>query len=229
MRRLFVAAVFAIAACAPSLSMAAEADRADLIGKLCGDATSLGDGGRALTGIAADGSPDERAWAAVVARAVLDRKLSCDSKGAVVVSSEGSLDVFTHAQRTASEQSRSPLLSLKNRALFETAEAALALRTAPDVARRSAALRTLERQASSLPEHLFEAPAKQENDTDLKAQMTAVAQAAELNSADPAKRIVALARIAATPDQRALTLVPPPTRHPPLARHPESQRPAHAH
>ena len=52
-----------------------------MIGKLCGDTTSLGDGGRALTGIAADGSTDERAWAPLIARAVLDRKLSCDSKG----------------------------------------------------------------------------------------------------------------------------------------------------
>jgi urea transport system permease protein len=224
MRRLFVAAVFAIAACAPSLSMAAEAERADLIGKLCGDTTSLGDGGRALTGIAADGSPDERAWAALIARAVLDRKLSCDSKGAVVISSEGSLDVFAHAQRTASEENRLPLLSLKNRALFETAEAALALRTAPDAARRSAALRTLERQASSLPEHLFEAAAKQENDTGLKAQMTAVAQAAALNSPDPAKRIAALARIAATPDRRSLTQVRALIADPAYAANPELKR-----
>src|SRR6202048_5527995 len=118
MRRLFVAAVFAIAACAPSLSVAGEAERANSIGKLRGDATSLGDGGRALTGIAADGSPDERAWAALIARAVLDRKLSCDSKGAVVISSEGSLDVFTHEQRTASDERRSPILSQNNRALF---------------------------------------------------------------------------------------------------------------
>jgi urea transport system permease protein len=207
MRRLFVAAVFVIAACAPSLPMAAEAERTDLIGKLCGDTTSLGDAGRGLTGIAADGSVDDRTWAAPVARAVIDRKLSCDGKGAVVISSEGSLDVFTHAQRPVSEGSRSPLLSLKNRALFETAEAALALRTAPDAARRGVALHTLERQASSLPEHLFEAAAEQESDAGLKAQMTAVAQAAALNSADPAKRIAALGRIAATPDRRALTQV----------------------
>jgi urea transport system permease protein len=155
---------------------------------------------------------------------VLDRKLSCDSKGAVVVSSEGSLDVFTRAQRTASEQSRSPLLSLKNRALFETAEAALALRTAPDAARRSAALRALERQASSLPEHLFEAAAEHENDPGLKAQMTAVAQAAALNSADSAKRIAALARIAATPDRRALTQVRALIADPAYTANPELKR-----
>jgi urea transport system permease protein len=224
MRRFFAAAVFVIAASVPSLSTAAEAERADLVAKLCGDTASLGEAGRALTAIAADGSPDDRAWAAPIARAVIDRKLSCDATGAVVISNEGSLDVLTHAQRTASEGSRSPLLSLKNRALFETAEAALALRTASDAARRGAALRTLERQASSLPEHLFEAAAEQESDTGLKAQITAVAQAAALNSADPLKRIAALARIAATPDRRALTQVRALVADPAYAANPEFKR-----
>src|ERR1700733_14262870 len=99
MRRLLVAAVCIAAACAPSRSPAAEAERADLIGKLCGDATALGEAARALTGIAAGGAQDERAWAASVARAVVDRKLSCDATGAVVVANEGSLDVFTRAPR----------------------------------------------------------------------------------------------------------------------------------
>ena len=224
MRRFFAAAVFVIAASVPSLSTAAEAERADLVAKLCGDTASLGEAGRALTAIAADGSPDDRAWAAPIARAVIDRKLACDATGAVVISSEGSLDVLTHAERTASEGSRSPLLSLKNRALFETAEAALALRTAPDAARRGAALRTLERQASSLPEHLFEAAAEQESDTGLKAQITAVTQAAALNSADPLKRIAALARIAATPDRRALTQVRALVADPAYAANPEFKR-----
>jgi urea transport system permease protein len=177
-----------------------------------------------LTAIAADGTPDERAWAVQLARAVMDRKLSCDANGAVVISNEGSLDAVTHAQRTAGEGSRSPLLSLKNRALFDTADAALVLRTAPDAARRAAALRTLERQASSLPEHLFEAAAEQESDAGLKAQMTAVAQAAALNSADPAKRIAALARIAATPDRRALTQVRALVADPAYAANPELKR-----
>jgi urea transport system permease protein len=208
MHRLLIAAVFVFAACVPTLLWAAEADgRAELIGKLCGDTASLGDAGRALTGIAAEGSPEDRAWAAPIARAVIDRKLTCDTKGAVIVSGEGSLDALSLGQRTASEPGRAPFLSLKNRALFEIADAALALRTAPDVTRRSAALRTLERQASSLPEHLFEAAALQEGDPVLKAQITAVAQAAALNSPDPAKRIAALGRIAATPDRRALTQV----------------------
>jgi urea transport system permease protein len=221
-RSLLVAAGFVAATWAPSL--AAEMPRADLITKICGDAASLGEAGRALTDIAADGSADERVWAAQVARAMIDRKLTCDAGGAVVISSEGSLDVFTHALRPLSEPSRSPLLSLKNRALFETAEAALALRTAPDVARRAAALHTLERQAAQLPERLFEAASGQESDPGLKAQITAVTQAAALNSTDPAKRIAALARIAATPDRRALTQVRALITDPAYASNPEFKR-----
>lgn len=208
MRRLCVAAVYVIAALLPTqLSAAAAEERADLIGKVCGDAAAMGDAGRALTHISADGSLDDRAWAASIARALIDRKLSCDASGAVVVAAEGSLDAATRVQRNAGEASRSPLLSLKNRAVFEMAEAALTLRSAPDIARRSAALHTLERQASSLPEQLFDAAARDEADPGLKSQISAVAQAAALNSPDPAKRIAALGRIAATPDRRALTLV----------------------
>jgi urea transport system permease protein len=58
----------------------------------------------------------------------------------------------------------------------------------------------------------------------LKAQMTAVAQAAALNSADPAKRIAALARIAATPDRRALTQVRALIADPAYAANPELKR-----
>jgi urea transport system permease protein len=225
MRRLLVAAVFVVAACAPTLLWAAEAtDRAELIGKLCGDTASLGDAGHALAGIAADGSPVDRAWAAPIARAMIDRKLTCDAKGAVVVSSGGSLDALSHSQRTVSEASRTPFLSLKNRALFETAEAALALRTAPDVGRRGAALRLLERQTSSLPEHLLDAAIQDESDPVLKAQIAALAQAAALNSPDPAKRIAALGRIAATPDRRALTQVGALVGDPAYTANPEFKR-----
>ena len=116
MRRVFIAAILFVAVWAPSLLVAAEAGRADLMGKLCGDAASLGDAGRAFVGIAADGSQDERAWATPVARAVIDRKLTCDTKGAVVISSEGSFDALTREQRVAVEGGRSPFLNLKNRA-----------------------------------------------------------------------------------------------------------------
>ena len=225
MRRLCVAAVYIIAALLPTqLSAAAAEERADLIGKVCGDAAAMGDAGRALTRISADGSLDDRAWAASIARALIDRKLSCDASGAVVVAAEGSLDAATRVQRNAGEASRSPLLSLKNRAVFEMAEAALTLRSAPDIARRSAALHTLERQASSMPEQLFDAAASDETDPGLKTQISAVAQAAALNSPDPAKRIAALGRIAATPDRRALTLVRALVNDPAYAANPAFRR-----
>ena len=168
MRRVFIAAILFVAVWAPSLLVAAEAGRADLMGKLCGDAASLGDAGRAFVGIAADGSQDERAWATPVARAVIDRKLTCDTKGAVVISSEGSFDALTREQRVAVEGAGRRFSTSGTAALFETAVAALALRTAPDPAQRGAALRTLERQAAGLPEHLFEAAAEQESDAGLR-------------------------------------------------------------
>jgi len=181
MRYLGVLAICVAAGLAIARPSVAKADeRADLIGKVCGDAAAMGDVGRALIQMAANGSADDRNWAATITRSVIDRKLSCDG-------------------------SRSPLLSLKNRAIFEIADAALTLRGSPDPARRSAALRILERQASSLPEPLFDAAIRDETDPGLKAQIAAVAQGAALNSSDPAKRIAAIGRIAANPDRRALT------------------------
>jgi urea transport system permease protein len=225
MHRLCITAICVIAAFTPAHSSAADAEqRADLIGKVCGDAAAMGEAGRSLTRIAATGSLEERSWAASIARALIDRKLTCDATGAVVVSAEGSLDASTRIQRNVGDGGRSPLLSLKNRALFETAEAALSLRSAPDIARRSAALRTLERQASSLPEQLFDATVREEADPNLKAQISAVAQAAALNSSDPAKRIAALGRIAATPDRRALALVRPLIDDPAYATNPDFKR-----
>src|SRR5260370_19080502 len=98
MRRHCIAAVCVIAAFASTHLWAAGAERADLIGKVCGDATAMGEAGRSLTRIAADRSPDDRGWAALIARALIDRKLSCDAPGAVMASGAGSLDASTGLQ-----------------------------------------------------------------------------------------------------------------------------------
>ena len=95
------------------------------------------------------------------------------------------------------------------------------MRTATDVGQRAAALRALERQTSGLPDRLFEIAADEESDAGLKAQILATAQAAALNSTDPAKRIGALKRIAATPDRRALAQIRPMTADPAYAANPE--------
>ena len=221
--RVFAMCVVAgLAIALPSVAGAEE--RADLIGKVCGDAAAMGDAGRALTRMAANGSSEDRGWAATIVRAAIDRRLSCDGAGAVVTSGEGSIDAATRAQRSAGDGSRSPLLSLKNRALFETADAAFALRGSPDLARRSSALRTLERQAASLPEPLLDAAIAEEADPGLKAQIAAVAQGAALNSSDPAKRVAAIGRIATNADRRALTLVTPLVNDPAYAANPDFKR-----
>ncbi len=221
--RVFAMCVVAgLAIAQPSVAGAEE--RADLIGKVCGDAAAMGDAGRALTRMAANGSSEDRGWAATIVRAAIDRRLSCDGAGAVVTSGEGSIDAATRAQRSAGDGSRSPLLSLKNRALFETADAAFALRGSPDLARRSSALRTLERQAASLPEPLLDAAIAEEADPGLKAQIAAVAQGAALNSSDPAKRIAAIGRVATNADRRALTLVTPLVNDPAYAANPDFKR-----
>lgn len=222
MRRCLVAAAILIAAWIPSASSAAEAQRADLVSKLCGDTAAISEAGRALTLLAQDGSPDDRVWAAPLARAMIDRKLTCDASGdAVLLSAEGPLDAVTRAPRTAGERDRSPFLSLRNRALFEIAAATLQLRTASDVGQRAAALHALERQTAGVPDRLFEIAADEESDAGLKAQILATAQRAALTSTDPAKRIGALRRIAATPDRRALAQVRPLTSDPAYAANPE--------
>ena len=200
-------------------AQAAGLDRAGLVQDLCGDAGAMGRAGAALTATAATGSDDERAWAAPLARAAIDRKLACDAAGAVLT--EGGLDALTRAPREAQGTPRSPLLSLKNRPVYELADAAFALRGAPDAGRRAAALRTLERRPALIPEGLLDMAAEAEGDAGLKAQIEALAQTAALNAADPAARIRALSRVADNRSRRALTQVTALAQDPAYASNPE--------
>lgn len=182
---------------------AAPLDRPALVAQLCGNASAMGEAGATLLGIAATGSAEDRSWASPLARALIDKKLACDDTGAVL----GDVDAVTRAPRVAPDSARTPVLSLKNRAVFETADAALALRSAPDAGQRAAALRTLERRVGSLPEGLLDAAAAGESDPALKAQIETLAQTAALNATDVSKRITAIDRVAETPSRRALTQI----------------------
>jgi urea transport system permease protein len=184
-------------------AMAAPLDRPALIAQLCGNAGAMGEAGAALLALAATGSAEDRSWAAPLAKALIDKKLACDDTGAVL----GEVDAVTRAPRTAPDAARTPVLSLKNRAVYETADAALALRGAPDTGQRTAALRTLERRPGSLPEGLLDAAAASEADANLRTQIETLAQTAALNSPDMAKRINAINRIAENPSRRALTQI----------------------
>lgn len=187
--------------------MAAPIDRAALVGQLCGNATAMGEASATLTALAATGPEDERQWAGALARGLIDRSLICDASGAVLKTDAGTLDAVTREPRPAGEGGRSPVLSLKNRATFELADAALTLRSSLPLQARANALRTLERRAAILPEGLLEAAAKTETDPNLQAQIDTIAQTAMLGSSDPAKRANAIGRIADNPSRRSLMLV----------------------
>jgi urea transport system permease protein len=204
----FCCAVALATVFAAALPLAAdEAARPALIAGLCGEGAAINQAAQALLPIAAGNSDDDRAWAAPLARAVLDRKLACDAQGAILPIGGASVDALTRAPREANEGSHTPMLNLKSRALIETAEAALALRTAADSAQRAAALRTLERHVASLPDGLLDKAANGETDPGLKQQIQSLSVAAALNASDPAKRVAALAQIADNPNRRVLTQV----------------------
>ena len=194
-------------------------DRAGLIANLCGNAGAMGEAAAVLTGLAMSGDAADRAFAVPLARAVIDRKLACDDAGAVLT--EGGLDAVTRLPRAAAGEPRTPVLSLKNRAIYEQVDAALALRAAPEASQRLAALKTLERRPALIPEGLLDAAAAAEPDAGLKADIETLAQTAALTAADPAARIRALARIADNPSRRALTQVSALTADPAYAASPE--------
>lgn len=197
-------------------------DRAGLVQNLCGNAGQMGEAATALTAVAAAGSDEDRAWAGPLARAAIDRKLACDDAGAVLDDGpSGGRDAVTRAPRAVAGSDRSPVLSLKNRAVFEFADAALVLRAAPDAAQRAGALKTLERRPALIPEGLLERAAAAESDPALRTQIETLAQTAALNAADPTTRIRAIGRIAENPSRRALTQIAALARDPAYAANPD--------
>lgn len=198
---------------------AAGLDRAGVMQELCGDAGAMGKAGAMLTALSASGSDEDRAWAAPLAKATIDRKLVCDDNGAVLT--DDGVDAVSRAPREVAGTPRSPLLSLKNRPVYELADAAFALRTAPNVGQRTAALRTLERRPALIPEGLLDMAGEAEGDAGLKAQIETLAQTAALNASDPAARIRAISRIAENPSRRALTQVTALAQDPAYTSNPE--------
>jgi urea transport system permease protein len=205
---LMVAVATALAGKAQAQAQVDPPDRRAIVGKLCGPAAALGEAGTALLARSMDASRDERLWAGEMARAVLDRKLACDEEtagAAALVDTAPARDAMTLEPKSAPAKSRTPVLNLRSRSTFEVASAALALRTAQQVAARAEALRTLERRVTLLPEGLLEAAAETEPDAGLRMQLLALQETAELGSKDIAKRIAAVGRLAETATRRTLS------------------------
>ncbi|MBB3771202.1 urea transport system permease protein [Angulomicrobium tetraedrale] len=206
---LLVSAVLATPGAAAAL------DRAAVVAGLCGNAGQMFEAAAALTATAATGSDEDRAWALALPRALIEKTLACDAAGAVL--GNGRLDAVSRVVREPAPDARAPVLSLKNRAVFEQADAALALRSTPDAGARAAALRMLERRPATIPEGLLDAAAARESDPALKAQIEGLAQTAALNASDPTARLRAIGRIAENPSRRALAQMAELTRDPAYA------------
>ena len=198
--------VFALCALAGTASVGvasgAESDsRRAIVAQACGSAT-LGEAGRALLALASDGSSADREWGASIAAAVIGHNLSCDKIGATIEADGGTRDAVGLAPRDAEADAHSPVLNLRNRGLFETTHAALALTTATAREKREAAIRMLQRRAGDLPLAFFYKAAAVERDLELRRQIEAMAERAALSSPDTSLRIAAIAGLAAHPDGR---------------------------
>lgn len=185
---------------------AAPLDRAALAADLCGDAAAQARGAEGVVRAAADASAEDLRAAGQLLAALAERRLACGSAGALLLDGAGApvgRDAFTGATRPAAE-ARAPVLGLRQRALVETARAAVALLTAESVAARAAGLVTLERRAGAVPDTVLERARDAESDPGLRASIAGAAQAAALSSADPEKRRTAVAAVAAAPSGAAL-------------------------
>src|ERR1700752_3172740 len=88
--RLFHSLVLALAALAlPALPALAADARSELVTKCCGDAAAMGEAGRSLIPLAAEGTSGDRLWARAITTALIDRKFICDADGAVVQTPDG--------------------------------------------------------------------------------------------------------------------------------------------
>jgi urea transport system permease protein len=203
--------VFAIAllfVLAPLPAGAGEVDRTALVAELCGNADAMAAGGAALLAMSNATDVADLVWARPLVSAILNRQLACraDGSGASIISATGSsTDAVSGASSAIADDSRKPVLGLKNRSVFELADAALTLRTSGAVGERGRALHLIERRVALLPDGVLDKAAASETDPGLHDQIRALGQAAALGSPDPAKRIAAIGSLAETPNRRVLT------------------------
>jgi urea transport system permease protein len=189
---------------------AAPLDRAAKVKALCGDASSAGEAAAGLIAGAASVTREDAAFAAALVEAMLAKRLLCPAEpGEPVTVKAGTavVDAVTGAPATTPPRAKPPVVSLKNRAAFETLGAAYGLLASPDLAQRAGALDTLARKPDALPAGFFERAAEAEKDPALAERIGRVAELAALSSPDLAKRIPAIERLAANPNRRTMTVL----------------------
>lgn len=141
-------------------------------------------------------------WGARIVQAFAARRLQCAADDRAFL--PGGLDAATLSPAPVPDGVRSPLPSLRSRALLEQAGAALALFTGGAAEARLAAIRTLERRSDALPPGLLPAALAQEQDSGVQGALRTLIVAAGLRSPDPAQRVAAIDGLGADPSSRAM-------------------------
>lgn len=179
--RVFLRSLWAVVLlCAFGAQQAMALDRAAITASACGGAASAAEAAKLITAGAEDASAEDLIWARGLITSAIDRSLACPDGSA-------------------------PLLSLRNRAGFETAGALLDLLVAPAAQARGAALKTLSRRPELVPPGVLERAVAAERDPAVKAAEVEFARLADLTSPDLGRRGRAVANLAAVPSTRVAT------------------------
>lgn len=206
LRRLFAA----LALCACAAPPAAAADRAALLGALCG-----GDFAAQQTAMAdfaavgpADGA-EEAAWARRVVEAFDARTLRCGADGAFIALADGlvAADTLAAAPLADATALSAPSVNLRLRAMAASASAALALFAEPTAAARAEALRRLDRRREVATAELLAAAEAAETDPALRDAIAAMRAGLLLADPEPGNRIAAIGALSADATGRTRTLL----------------------
>ena len=201
--RLIGWAVLLCLAASPVQAQTLPEGRAAVLAMLCSEGgQAVPEAMRDLLARTASAPAAHRAWAARIVQAYAARGLQCARDGKAFL--PGGLDAETLAPVPLQDGLRSPLPSLRSRALMEQAGAALALFADGPAEARLAAVRVLERRSDALPPGLLPAALAQERDAGVQDALRTLIVAAGLHSPDVAQRIAAIDGLGADPSSRAL-------------------------
>eukprot|EP01037_Dinobryon_pediforme_P017494 gene17494-17690_t len=183
------------------------ADRKAVLANMCGDAGQMATAAQQFMAIAGQDNSDDVAWSHQILDAVLSRTLACSDTLINLQTGSAVVDAATLKPAVAVAESRSPVLSLKNRPLFEVAAALLTMLTKSPAAEQQKALKQLEHRPEAIPAALIDKAIQAAPDASARERLTGLRQAAALKSPDISERISAIQFIAQSPGTRALTVL----------------------
>lgn len=192
--------------CGPARAQDSPSPRAAILAQLCSeDGRGIPDAVRTMLAAVPDAPQPDRLWDQRVVQDFAARRLRCgDGDAAFLATGAGAVDAATLAPATLPDGVRSPLPSLRTRALLEQLTAALALFTAPAAADRVAAARTLERRSDGLPPSLPAKALAGEHDPAVIAALKSLIVSTGLHAPDLDQRLAAISALGADASDRVV-------------------------